>query len=522
MASVLGKLFSGTCQVAAVGGLVGIVYCGRGYGNMATDSASTSHSLITFSKDDRRDVYDVAIVGGGIVGVATAREIRLKYPSKRVALIEREADVAQHQSGHNSGCIHAGMFYPPNSAMAKLCPRGHDMIIDYCKKNNLPYELCGKIIVATEESQRSIVQRMYDWGVANGVKGLEILEGVDAIKKKEPLVTGVSALWSPASGIVDFAEVTRCMLSELKSNAANKFAAQFQFDAQDFIGVSVPNPQGKGANEMVLIRGREKNHLGPEKTILAKRVITCCGLSSDVIAKRSGGIMEWVGKRVVQIYGFRGRYYQLTPERRDMVHMHVYPCPDSRKGLSVGVHFTPTVDVRRGRQVIIGPGSAFSLDRYGYTPYTIDLEYCFNCAFSKGGWVSLVSNFGVLCQTYYMDLSKRRFLREAQKLIPSIEAKDIADSFCGVMAVGVAEDGTLSADLAMELARPRVMVQALMNEKKTLELIKDVPLPDKAIKTTGIEDPLILNVRNAPSPAATASMAIAEDIVKLASSRFHW
>ncbi|SYZ70403.1 FAD_dependent_oxidoreductase/NAD(P)-binding_Rossmann-like_domain_containing_protein [Leishmania braziliensis MHOM/BR/75/M2904] len=121
MAPVLGKLCSGICQVAVACGLSGAVYYRRKYRSMATDDASTVHSLVTFSKDDRRDMYDVAIVGGGIVGVATAREIRKKYPSKRVVLIEREADVAQHQSGHNSGCIHAGMFYPPGSAMARLC-----------------------------------------------------------------------------------------------------------------------------------------------------------------------------------------------------------------------------------------------------------------------------------------------------------------------------------------------------------------------------------------------------------------
>ncbi|KAG5465131.1 hypothetical protein LSCM4_00583 [Leishmania orientalis] len=522
MASVLGRFFSGMCQVAVVCGVAGAVYYRREYGSMATDGASTMHSLVTFSKGDNRDIYDVAIVGGGIIGVATAREIRRKYPSKRIILIEREADVALHQSGHNSGCIHAGMFYPPGTAMARLCPRGHGLIIDYCKKNKLPYELCGKMIVATEDSQRPIVQRMYDWGVANGVKGLQILEGEEAIKKKEPLVTGVSALWSPVSGIIDFAEVTRCMLREMTADATSQFTTQFLFEAQDFVGVSVPQSKGAGAEEMVLIRGREKNHLGPEKTILAKRVITCCGLSSDVVAKRSGGILEWVGKRVVQTYGFRGRYYQLAPECRDMVHMHVYPCPDSRKGLSVGVHFTPTVDVRRGRQVIVGPGSALALDRYGYTPYTIDLEYCFNCAFSKGGWVSLISNFGVLFQTYYMDLSKRHFLREARKLIPSIEAKDIVDSYCGVMAVGVAEDGTLSMDLAMEFARPRVMVRAAIDKSKVLQANEDAPHSGKAIETTSSGKPLILNVRNAPSPAATACMAIAEDIVQAASSRFQW
>lgn len=522
MPHVLGRLFSGMCQLTVVGGVAAAVYYRREYGNLDTSAISTAHSLVTYSKGDRRDIYDVAVVGGGIVGVATAREIRQKYPQKRVILIEREADVAQHQSGHNSGCIHAGMFYPPGTAMARLCPRGHDLIIDYCRKHKLPYELCGKMIVATEEKHLPTVKQMYDWGTKNGVKGLEIIEGQEAIQTKEPLVTGIAALWSPNTGIIDFAAVTRNMLREMVANAKNNFTTQFQFDAQDFVGVSVANTKGLGAEEMVLIRGREKNHLGPEKTILARNVITCCGLNNDVVAKHSGTVMGYIGKRVVQTYGFRGRYYQLAPESKDMVHMHVYPLPPDDTGMSVGVHFTPTVDERRGRQVIIGPGSAMALDRFGYTPYTIDFEYCLNCAFSKGGWVSLFSNFDVICQTYYMDLSKKVFLREAKKLIPSIEAKDIVDSFCGVMAVGVAQDGTLSMDLAMEFARPRVTLEATMAKDKILEAVPDVPHEGKAIVTHGSGKPLILNVRNAPSPAATASMAIAEDIVQVASTRFNW
>ncbi|KAL7695780.1 FAD dependent oxidoreductase [Lotmaria passim] len=522
MSFVLGRLFSGFCQLSVVGGVAAAMYYRREYGNMDTDGVSTAHSFVTYSKDDRRDIYDVAVVGGGIVGVATAREIRQRYPHKRVILVEREADVAQHQSGHNSGCIHAGMFYPPGTAMARLCPRGHDLIIDYCRKHKLPYELCGKLIVATEENQLPVVKQMYDWGTANGVKGLEIINGQEEIQKKEPLVTGISALWSPTTGIIDFAAVTRNMLREMVAGGKNNFTTQFQFDAQDFVGVSVANTKGLGAEEMVLIRGREKNHLGPEKTILARNVITCCGLNNDVVAKHSGGILEYIGKRVVQTYGFRGRYYQLAPEKKDMVHMHVYPCPDNRKGMSVGVHFTPTVDERRGRQVIIGPGSAMAFDRFGYTPYTIDFEYCLNCAFSKGGWVSLFSNFNVLCETYYMDLNKRKFLHEAQKLIPSIEEKDIVDSFCGVMAIGVAQDGSLSMDLAMEFARPRVTLEATMDKDKVLEAVRDMPHEGKAIVTHGSGKPLILNVRNAPSPAATASMAIAEDIVQTAGSRFNW
>lgn len=151
----------------------------------------------------------------------------------------------------------------------------------------------------------------------------------------------------------------------------------------------------------------------------------------------------------MQTYCFRGQYYQVRADKRDIVRMHVYPSPDMGKGLSVGVHVTPTVDVRRGRQLILGPGSAVASARYGYSPYNVDIGYCLSCAFSKGGWVSLFSNFGNLLQTYYIDLSKKAFLREAQKILPTLTEKDIEVSFTGVMGVGVLEKGGLCSDLAM-------------------------------------------------------------------------
>lgn len=526
-----GKTFAVACQLGVVGGLIGAWRYRSEYGHMNTKATHSENALHTYSTNHRRDVYDVAVVGGGIVGVATAREIRLKYPNKRVVLLEKEADVAQHQSGRNSGCIHAGMFNTPGTILARLCPRGHDLMIEYCKKNKLPYELCGKLVVATKPEDMATVEELYHNGVTNGVKGLQVLRSQEEIQKREPLVSGVGALWSPTTGIADFAEVTRHMLRELMSGAKGRFFdSHFQFEALDFVGVKVTNPKAKSrtgegsggreadGEELVLIRGREPRQLGPEKTILAKHVITCCGLSSDVVARHSGSVLERIGKQVMQTYSFRGRYYQAKPSKKDCVSAHVYPCPDHSRVHSVGVHFTRTCDVRRGNQLIIGPGSAFALDRYGYTSYTMDLQYCFNCAFSKGGWVSLWRNFGAIAETYYADLSRRRFLAEAQRLIPSFTLDDIEDSFCGVMSIGVVADGTLSMDLAMELARPRLSMIANMVKGKKLEPVPDV----SGTAVAESREPLILNVRNAPSPAATASLAVAEDIVATASRHFKW
>ncbi|EPY23767.1 2-hydroxyglutarate dehydrogenase [Strigomonas culicis] len=398
------------------------------------------------------------------------------------------------------------MYYKPGTAMGRLCPRGHDLMVEYCQKNKVPYELCGKLIVASEQSQVPTIEEVYKNGVTNGVKGMTILRSQEEIHQKEPHVRGVAAVWSPQTGITDFAAVCRHMFKQLTANP-KLFNYQFRYEAQDFVGVKTPS------EELVLIRGRESGHLGPEKTVLAKNVITCCGLCNDEVAAKSGTVFERVGKRIAQTYSFRGRYYELIPEKRSIITSHVYPCPDYRKGMSVGVHFTPTINEGRGRQVIIGPGSALAFAREGYNSYMIDIEYCLNCAFSKGGWVSLFSNMNMIFQMYYMDISRALFLSEAQKLIPEVKASDIEDSFCGVQAIGIDDAGMLAKDLSMEFARPRTTINAELN--KNCEVI---------VGRTALEGvkPLILNVRNAPSPAATACMSIAEDIVKVAGDRFKW
>lgn len=491
------------------------------YEAVPTDIKSTEEAVATFSVDSRRMFYDVAVVGGGIVGVATAREIRKQFPNMHVVLLEKEADVAQHQSSHNSGVVHAGMYYPEGSLMSKLCPRGHDLMIDYCKRNKLPYERVGKLIVAIKNSQIPSIENLYHQGIANGVRELKMLYGKEEIQKIEPNVFGVCALYSPDTAITDFSAVARHMFKELSANGRRFFDSWFRFEVLDFVGLSFGESDEKIADEMVLIRGREDSQLGPEKIVVAKNVITCCGLSNDLLARRSGNILGRVGSKVVQTFSFRGRYYQLKPEARDLVRMNVYPAPDKGKGISVGVHFTPTVDERRGKQIIIGPGSAVTTHRYGYSPYWFDIEYCWNSVTSKGGWVSFARNMGKVMQTFWIDVNRAAFLREAQKLVPSLQDSDIEESFCGVMGVAVTEKGTLEMDLAMEFARPRTIIDVVAQPDTRIEVVKE----NSKEKTTHDGDQkraLILNVRNAPSPAATSSMAIAEHIVAAAKENFGW
>nr|CCC94036.1 conserved hypothetical protein [Trypanosoma congolense IL3000] len=493
------------------------------YGVMATDFAAGKGALSTFSMDSRREFYDVAVVGGGIVGLATAREIRQKFPNKSVILIEKEADVAQHQSSHNSGVIHAGMYYPQNSLMARLCPRGHDLIMDYCKKNKLPLERVGKLIVAVNEREIPAVENLYRQGVDNGVRDLKLLKSAEEIRKIEPNVCGVYALHSPDTAITDFSAVARHMLKELFAGGPRYFKAQFNFEVQDFVGVSTQDKKDDNdgePRELVLIRGRESGQLGPEKTVVASNVISCCGLSNDLVAASSGSPLFHIGRKVKQTFSFRGRYYQLRPEARNLVTTNVYPAPDAGKGIMVGVHFTPTVDERRGRQIIIGPGSAIATHRYGYSPYCFDIEYCFNSFLSKGGWISLASNIGTVLRMIQLDVCRKAFLQEAQKLIPSLRDCDIEESFCGVMGVAITEDGGMENDLALEFSRPRVVLPVLVKPDKSVELA----CSEKDVSSALVEgkQALILNIRNAPSPAATASMAIAESVVSASAEHFGW
>lgn len=520
--------FSVSSKIITVGAIGGLIHYQWTYDKVENTHEAHEEAITQAGLLDPR-VYDVAIVGGGIVGLATAREIRKRWPKKSIILLEKEGNVAQHQSSHPSGCIHAGMYYTPGTAMARLCPRGAQLLVDYCKQNRLPYRLSGKLIVASKPSEEPVIRTLYENGVANGVKGLEILPTPEAIKAKEPMVEGVMALYSKNTGIVDFAAVAKRMRDELVANK-RKFTIRYNFKVLDFVGIQLPssvmvkkvNENGSTSTtavpkEAVVIRGREEGQLGPEYRIVARNVITCCGLGADPVAKTTD-VRGWWGPRVSQMYSFRGKYYQLKPEKSDLVKMHIYPCPNLSKGLSVGIHISPTINKDRGNHIILGPGSAFALHPYGYSPYHIDLSYLFNSLFSYGGWVSLLGNMPTLIETYRVDLNKKAFLKEVQKLIPSIQMDDIEESFSGVMGLGVGINGSLCSDLALDYTRPKCMMKAEVlpkNKGYGFHSVEKIQVQDSCY-------PLVIHVRNAPSPAATACMSIAEEIVAASSLAFMW
>ncbi|GAB5593067.1 hypothetical protein Unana1_07967 [Umbelopsis nana] len=418
-----------------------------------------------------QDRFDVAIVGGGIVGLATARELLLRYPKMTVAVLEKEREVAPHQTGHNSGVIHAGMYYEPGSTMAHTCVRGNELMYKFCEDNKLPAIRCGKMIVATTPEEHKQVEKLYQRGNANGVKGLEIFDG-KKVSEMEPNIRAYSALYSPNTGIVDYGLVSDAIAQQILDTGRGDI--KLAFDARKF---------EKLEGGTVEITGVEPSQNGPILKVHANNVITCGGFYADRLAGLTGG-----NPKKDQVVTFRGTYYQLKPEYRTMVRMNIYPVP-SGGGIPVGVHVTPTVNARRGHALIVGPGACFTFSREGYRFFDIKLKDVIDSFTNSSFWVFAFKNLGLSFGELYKDLNKRAFLRAAQKYVPDLKIDMVEPSFTGVMSQVFQEGGIAANDYILE--------------RKVLG------------GTT-------LNVRNAPSPACTASFAIAEIVVDTAAEDFNW
>ncbi|KAI8088714.1 FAD dependent oxidoreductase [Halteromyces radiatus] len=424
-------------------------------GNLATNSG--------------REIFDVCVVGGGIIGLATARELLNRYPGMKVCVLEKEPEVGQHQTGHNSGVIHAGIYYEPGTLMARTCVRGADMMYKYAEEHGLPVERCGKLIVASNKKEHDLVVKLYEQGVANGVKDLEIVYK-DQIREMEPNVAAYSALHSPNTGIINFWLVAQSILREIIDSKRGD--VKCSFEAKKF---------EKTSDGLVKITGSETIMNGPVLEVYAKNVITCGGFYSDRLAGKAGG-----NPKEHRVVTFRGQYYQVKADKKALVRRNIYPVP-SGGGIPVGVHFTPTVDVRRGHQLIVGPGACFTTSREGYRFCDFNLYDVWDTFSNIQFWYFAFKNFGLSINELYCDLNKRAFIRRARKIIPELTNDMVELSFAGVMSQ-VFENGGMAA-------------QDFIIERKAM-------------------DGLVLNVRNAPTPAATASLAIGELVVDAANEDF--
>ena len=370
--------------------------------------------------------YDIAIIGGGILGLSTAMQLMERAPNWRVAVIEKEAQLAMHQTGHNSGVMHSGIYYRPGSHKAQFCVAGLNNMVKFCDENEIEYQQCGKVIVALNESELGRLQDLFERGTANGVPDLEIV-GPERLKEIEPHTVGMRALWAPHTGIVDFTKV------------AAAFANKFQQAGGDiFTGAAVKkitNLTGSVALETT------------KGTLQAKHLINCAGLYADKVATMTG---EKLG---VKIIPFRGEYYTLRPESHHLVSGLIYPVPDPQFPF-LGVHFTRNI---KGH-VEAGPNAVMALRREGYRKRDFSLgESMANLAY-PGFWKMAAKYWKIGMGEVYRSFNKRVFLHDLQRLIPEIRNSDLDSGGSGVRAQAVARDGSLLDDFSIIQERDAIHV----------------------------------------------------------------
>jgi (S)-2-hydroxyglutarate dehydrogenase len=395
---------------------------------------------------------DVAIIGGGIVGLGTALALTEAHPRLRVILLDKEPQLGSHQTGHNSGVIHSGIYYRPGSHKARLCVEGARLLTEFCDAHGIGYERCGKVIVATDERELPRLRALHERGTANGVPGLRMLSASE-VREHEPHCRALEALLSPATGIVDYVEVARAMAEVVQKRG----------------GAILP-----GARVTAIRRGPDGLVLETEREpVRARHLINCAGLYSDVVAAMMGIRPE------VRIIPFRGEYYMLRPERRSLVRALIYPVPDPEFPF-LGVHFTRTVH----GDVEAGPNAVLAFAREGYRMGAIRLGEAAGTFAYPGFWRMARRYWRMGAYEFYRSLSKAAFVRSLRRLVPDLETADIIRGGAGVRAQAVSPDGSLVDDF-------------------------------KITVTEGA-----IHVLNAPSPAATASLAIGRHIAALATERF--
>lgn len=388
--------------------------------------------------------FDLAIIGGGIVGLATALAISERSPQLSMVIIEKEDDVARHQTGHNSGVVHSGIYYRPGTLRARLCVEGVKLLKEFCTEQQLPYDRCGKVVVATHEDELPRLQTLFERGNQNGVPGLELI-GPERLREIEPHAAGIKAIWSPNTAIVDYAQIARRYADLIRERGAH-----FQFNSE-------------------VSRIREAEGLLRITTgsgeIRSRYLINCAGLYADEVARMAGERPE------VQVVPFRGEYYLLRPERRHLVRGTIYPVPDPNFPF-LGVHLTSTVD----GDVEAGPNAVFAFAREGYGWNRINPRELVQALRYPGVWQLARRHWRIAAFEYYRSFNKRAFVESLQRLVPELRDEDVVRGGAGVRAQALNRDGSLVDEFVI------------------------------------MTSPRALHVLNAPSPAATASLAIGRHI----------
>ncbi len=358
-------------------------------------------------------VYDFAVIGGGIVGLSSARALLERYPGAGVVVLEKESGWAHHQTGHNSGVIHSGIYYKPGSLKARFCKEGAQRLVEFCQEHAIAYEICGKVIVATEPGEMTRLRNLYERGIENGLAVEKI--GPEELKELEPHATGIAALKVPSTGIVDFVGV-----AETFAKMVAEKGGELRADAE-VTGISE-------TGDAVELRAAGKS-------FRARALINCAGLHSDRIAAL-GGVEA--GARIVP---FRGEYYDLKPESRHLVRNLIYPVPDPSFPF-LGVHFTRTVE----GGVEAGPNAVLGFAREGYKKTDVKLKDLAEVISYPAFWRLAAKNWRTGAGEVLRSLSKSAFVRGLQRLVPEIEAEDLVPTEAGVRAQALKKDGTLVDD----------------------------------------------------------------------------
>ena len=373
-------------------------------------------------------IYDVAVVGGGIVGAASAYKIQKRFPGLKVILFEKENELAAHQTGHNSGVIHSGLYYKPGSYKAKNCVEGRRELVAFAKEHKIDHDVCGKVVVATKESELPFLTKIFNNGIANNTEGIERISS-DQIKEIEPHCVGIDGIWVPCTGIIDFVGATKKM-GELMLAINPASSIQLSCEVQSW-------ERGENLTKIQTSKG----------VFSAKHTVFCGGLQSDRLAKKDKVDAP------MEIVGFRGDYFELTEKGHHKVKNLIYPVPNPEFPF-LGVHFTRMTN----GEIECGPNAVFVFKREGYKKTSFNFKDTADALSYKGTWKLFAKHWRFGLDEYKRAFSKRLFLNRLQGLIPSLEMDDLKPGRCGVRAMALGPEGEMIEDFAIEYKESAIHV----------------------------------------------------------------
>jgi L-2-hydroxyglutarate oxidase len=396
--------------------------------------------------------FDIAVIGGGIVGAATLYKLQVKYPHLSIVLIEKMDKLADHQTGHNSGVIHSGLYYKPGSLKARNCIQGRKELVAFAKEHGIKHDVCGKVVVATDPSELPFMEKIFQTGLQNEIEGIRMLTA-EEVKEYEPYVESIGGIHVPVTGIIDFRGATEKMV---------ELALAINPNSELRLNTEVTDVKKLAASSIIQTNKGD---------VEARYLVFCAGLQADRLAKKDGIKLK------EKVVGFRGDYYELTDQAKHKVKNLIYPVPNPDFPF-LGVHFTRMTD----GEIECGPNAVFTFKREGYGKTDFSFRDTWDALTYKGTWKLFFKNMSFGINEYRRAFSKKLFLKTLQRMIPSLTMDDIKPGRAGVRALLLAQDGDTRDDFRIEYHGNSI------------------------------------HVLNAPSPAATASLAIggyiAEEVEK--------